>query len=113
NIEAEFQQFAMNMRSAPGVVLGDHLEDQIPHLFTNPLSSQSIAMSGQPTPVQTKSGSMPARHRFGGDIHQSLFPFGPQPFGNHPEQPIKATKSWLRLASLKSQQLLAKGKVLQ
>ena len=39
NIEAEHQQFAVNMRSAPGVVLGDHLEDQVPYLFTNAFSS--------------------------------------------------------------------------
>jgi hypothetical protein len=77
NIEAKLQQFAMNMGSAPGVVLGDHLEDEISYLFTNPPSSQGMAMPGEPTPVQTKSGPMPARHGFGCDIQQSLFPSGP------------------------------------
>ena len=50
DIEAKFQQLAVNLGCAPGWILGDHLEDQIAHLFADPFSPRDIARPRKPTP---------------------------------------------------------------
>ena len=55
---------------------------------------------------------MPARHGFRRDVQKGLLPFGPQPSGRNPKQPIKETKSWPGLSPLKSQELLTQRQVL-
>jgi hypothetical protein len=50
----------VNPGSAPGRVLRDHLEDQIPHFLGHLLPSDSPPHPGDQTPVQAEAGAMPA-----------------------------------------------------
>jgi hypothetical protein len=56
---------------------------------------------------------MPAYHRLGSNDHKSELLFWPQPPGNNPEQPIKASDPRSRPSSLQGQKLLAQGQILQ
>ena len=41
------------------------------------------------TPVQSKSGAMPANHSFRSDHQERPFPVGPKPIRQHPEELVK------------------------
>jgi hypothetical protein len=46
------------------------------------------------TPVQLKPGAMPADRSFGSDHQERLFPVGPKPARQHPEELVKAAEFW-------------------
>ncbi len=58
-IEAEFQQFAMNARSTPGWILSHYAEDQVAQLSADSLPPKDFVMTTEPTPIHPKSGPMP------------------------------------------------------
>ena len=57
----------MNPGSAPGRVLGHHLEDQIPDLLGKLLPSDSLSHPGDQAPVPAEAGTMPTDHGLRGD----------------------------------------------
>ena len=56
---------------------------------------------------------MPADHRFRGDHDKRLFPSGPEPSRQHPEQLVEYRESWPWTPSFQCRQLLAKGQVFE
>ena len=75
----------MDARRAPGWVLRDHAKDQITHFLGDPLPADHSTGSGQDTPIQGESGSVPAHHSLRTDDDQSLFPSGPETSCQDPE----------------------------
>src|SRR4029077_19039166 len=67
NIKTQHEKFAVNARCAPGCILADHAEDEIPYLLGR-LSSPNLppGLGNQP-PIQTKTSAVPAYHCSLGD----------------------------------------------
>src|SRR2546427_7028880 len=63
--DAEFEQFAVNLGSAPQRVLKTHSSDQVAHLSGDPRSATRRA--GFPSPVAGKTLAMPAHDSLGPD----------------------------------------------
>src|SRR6266540_3945889 len=65
DLDAQFEQFAMDPRSAPERVLQAHSSDQIAHLFADPRSAPG--RTGLPSPVGGKTHTMPSHDGPGPD----------------------------------------------
>src|SRR5713101_6424046 len=57
DVDAKFEQLAMDLGSAPERVLKTHSSDQVAHLFADPRSAAE--RTGLPSPVSGKTHSMP------------------------------------------------------
>ena len=62
-MDAEFEQFAMNAGCTPSGILPAHLADEILDLARNDRSSR-LAAPHLPSPEQSKAGTMPGHDRF-------------------------------------------------
>jgi hypothetical protein len=103
----------MDTRSSPGWILGHHAENQIPHFFTESLSTHNYLMTGKPIPVETEAGAMPTNNSFRRYDYQGLLPFRPHSSDNDPKQLIDSSKSRFWFPALHSQELLAKSQIFQ
>ena len=103
----------MDARGAPGGILGHHAKDKLAQFFADADSSQASTMTGEPGPVQTKPGAMPAHDGFWHGYHQRLLPAGPPPSNKNPEQLVGGPQSRFGVASLQNYELLSKEKVFQ
>jgi hypothetical protein len=56
---------------------------------------------------------MPANHGLWCDNDQSLFPRGPEPMGNDPEEFVKPTEPRPRMSTFQNGELLPKREILQ
>jgi hypothetical protein len=65
DIDAQFEQLAMDLGGAPERVLKTHSSDQIAHLFADPRSAPE--RTGLPSPVGGEAHSMPTHHSLGPD----------------------------------------------
>jgi hypothetical protein len=65
DIDAQFEQLAVDLGSAPQRVLKTHSSDQIAHLFVNPWSA--TARTRFPSPVRGEAHSMPTHNSLGPD----------------------------------------------
>jgi hypothetical protein len=63
DVDAEFEQFAMDARCSPKGIFAAHLANEISDLARNDGSS-GLATSHLPGPEQAKAGSMPSHDRF-------------------------------------------------
>ena len=77
DVDAEFEQFAMDTGCTPTGILPAHLADQISDLERNDRSS-GMAAPHLPGPEQTKAGTMPGNHRFWLDDGQRRAPVPPE-----------------------------------
>ena len=68
--DAEFEQFAVNLGSAPQRVLKVHSSDQLAHLAGDPRPAPGRA--GFPSPVAGKTLAMPAYDSLGPDDAQGI-----------------------------------------
>ena len=91
-IEAQHEKLAVNARRAPGWVLRHHPEDQLSHFHRQFLPTNLF--SGLRAPVQSKSGTMPAKHRFGSDHQEKPSPVVPKPALRHLEELVKRAEFW-------------------
>jgi hypothetical protein len=64
-LDAQFEQLAMDLGSAPERVLKAHSSDQVAHLFADPRSAPE--RTGFPPPISGKTHSMPTHDSFGPD----------------------------------------------
>src|SRR3990172_12351624 len=78
-------------RGTPSRVLRHHAEDQVAHFLRDPLPAEHLTDSGQDTPIQGESGSVPTDDGLGADDDQSLFPSGPEPSCQDPEDLIEGS----------------------
>jgi hypothetical protein len=65
DIDAQFEQFTVDLGSAPQRVLNTHSSDQIAHLFADP-GSATVRM-GFPSPIRSEAHSMPTHNSLGPD----------------------------------------------
>ena len=63
DVDAEFEEFAMNAGCTPGGILPAHLADQIPNLTRNNRAS-GLAVPHFPCPEQAKAFAMPGHDSF-------------------------------------------------
>jgi hypothetical protein len=64
-IDAQFEQLAVDLGSAPQRVLNTHPSDQIAHLFADPWPA--TMRTGFPSPVRGEAHSMPTHYSLGPD----------------------------------------------
>ena len=77
NLIAEHAEFAVNARSTPSRVLGNHLENQLTDLFGNSFSATHWpSRFAEDGPIQPESSTMPAGHSVRRDQIEALFPAG-------------------------------------
>src|SRR5437667_3696090 len=65
HIDAQFEQFPMDLGSAPQRVLKTHSSDQVAQLFADPRPAPERARP--PSPISGKTHSMPTYNRLGSD----------------------------------------------
>src|SRR5215475_3730095 len=83
------------MRGAPRVGFSGHYpEDQCSKVRRQFFPTDSFSCLGDPTPVQSKTGAMPANHSFRSDHEERLLPFRPEAAFEHPEEPVKRQECW-------------------
>jgi hypothetical protein len=88
DIDAEFEQFAVNTGCAPIGILAGHPADQISGLAGNGRSTRS-AVPNLPRPEQPKACSMPNHDRLGLDDDQNRAPIAPEATQTDPEQAVR------------------------
>jgi len=113
DIETEHEKFAVNTWGAPGGVLRDHPKDQIADFLGSPSPAHDPAASGNCSPIHCKPRSMPTYNRLRAHYDESLFPFGPEPSHQDPEELIEGCQPWPGMLSLQYCELLAKSQVLK
>jgi predicted alpha/beta hydrolase len=77
DVDAEFEQLAVDARCAPTRVLPAHPADQIPELARNDRSPR-LAAAHLPGPEQAKAGAMPSHDRFWLDDGEHRTPISPE-----------------------------------
>ena len=111
NIETEHQKLTVNTRRSPGWVFRSHLEDQIANFPGNSSSADDPAGSGDGPPIQPESRSVPPYDRLRTHDKKSLFPSGPEPSRQNPEELIGGCQPWPGMSALQCCELLAKNQV--
>jgi hypothetical protein len=106
DIETQLEQFAVNARSSPGRILGNHAEDHGANLFADTLPSSHSSDSGDPGPIQAKPRPMPVHDRSRSDQNERFPPPGPERSQRNPEQLVQVSQSTARSLRVQSQQLL-------
>lgn len=113
DLEPQQQELSVNPGRTPRRVLGHHPEDQIAKLFGDSLPPNHSLRSGDGTPIQRKSRSVPSNYCFWIHDNESLLPAGPNPARKYPEASVKRIKSRLRMPTLQHRELLTERQVLQ
>ncbi|HVH71820.1 MAG TPA: hypothetical protein VNB49_12005 [Candidatus Dormibacteraeota bacterium] len=103
----------MDPRSSPRAVLGHHLEDQIANFLGYGSSSDGLPDLGDHPPVPTESGTVPTNHGFRCDDEECLFPAGPEPTSQQPEEPVEQSKPWARMTPFQDGKLLTQCQILE
>jgi hypothetical protein len=99
----------VNTWGAPVGVLRNHPKDQIADFVGNPSPANYPAGSGNCTPIDCKPRSVPTYNRLRAHNDESLFPFGPEPSRQDPEELIEGCQPWPGMLSLQCYELLAKS----
>ena len=90
NIKAKHKKLTVDARCAPGWILRDHLEDQIPNLLRDSASATRLAPDfGQDAPIELKSSSVPPNNGVRKNDDENLLPIRPNLTGGDPEQFVK------------------------
>src|ERR1700758_5831601 len=87
DVDAEFEQFAVDAGCTPTGILPAHLADQISDLARNDRSSR-LAVPHLPGPEQTKAGTMPGNDGLGLNDSQRAAPVAPQAGQTDPQQAV-------------------------
>jgi hypothetical protein len=104
---AELQKLAVNLGSAPGRVLFRQASDQ----NTNLIADLRLAAPrpGSPTPVETKTGAVPADDGLGLDDDKDVGPAGPRLSQSGPEEPVQPIRTGTGPVPLENRDLLSEG----
>ena len=113
DVQTEHEKFAVDPRSSPRGVLGQHLEDQIANFLGYWSSSDGLPDLGDHPPVPTESGAVPTNHGFRRDDEECLFPAGPEPTSQQPEEPVEQIKPWTRMTPFQHGKLLAQCQIIE
>ena len=87
DIDAEFEQFAVDAGRAPKRILAAHLPNQLANLFRHRWAS-GLAVTNFPGPEQLEALAVPANDGFRSDDHQGRSPVDPNLAQPRPEESI-------------------------
>ena len=87
DLDAQFQQLAVNAGCTPTRVVVAHRPNQIPNLLRQARPTR-LATANLPRPKQTEALPMPGHNSLGFNDHQSRFPLAPDAPETHPEDSI-------------------------
>ncbi len=113
NVETQHKKLPVNARRSPSRILCHKAEDQLAHLLRLLSSANRPAHSGNQFPVQAEASPMPSDYGFWSNHDQYLFPFGPEPSRQNPEDLVEYCESRPGKPSIQCHELLAKSKVLK
>src|ERR1700730_6581764 len=85
DLETEHEKLAVDARRSPSWILGHHSEDQPSNFFRHRPSPDVFPDFGNQFPIQPEAGPMPPDLRFRRNHDKRLFPSGPKPLRQHPE----------------------------
>jgi hypothetical protein len=74
HVKPQHGKLALNARSTPSWVLGEHSENQFPHFPADTLPACPDLMPRKPRPVEPESSAIPTHHGFWCDHNQDRFP---------------------------------------
>jgi hypothetical protein len=114
DVDAEFEQFAMDAGCTPTWILPAHLAEQISDLARNDRSSGLAVPPYLPGPEQPKAGTMPGNDRFWLDDGQRRAPVASEAAQTDPQQAVP--RGQFRAFSggpLKHADLVAQSQVLE
>src|SRR5215469_6651513 len=110
-IEAQHEQFTVDAWSTPGWVFCHDAEDHIANFLRQAVSTDLFFHLGDQAPVKSKSGTMPADHRFRSDQHQRLLPSTPKTTGEYSEDFVNRSNPGSGMLALQHGQLLPEGEI--
>jgi len=87
DVDAEFEEFAMDAGCTPSGVLPAHRADEISDLARNDRPSR-LAAPHLPSPEQSKAGTMPSQDRFWFDDGQRRSPVEPETGETDPQEAV-------------------------
>jgi hypothetical protein len=90
-VDAELQQFAVNVRRSPEWVFATEHTDQLANLFGHRRAA-GLRMANLPTPEQAKALAVPADHRGGLDDGKAGFPALPDREEPCPEKAVSGAQ---------------------
>jgi len=93
DVDAEFEQFAMDGGCPPTGILSAHLADQISDFARND-GSPGLAVPHLPDPEQAKAGAMPGYDCFWLDDGQGRAPVVPKAGQTEPQQAVPRGQFW-------------------
>ena len=88
-VESQHQKLPVDARRSPSRIFGHHTKDQFPYLLGGLSSTDWSPGSRNHLPVQLESSPMPSNYRLWGDHDKSIFPSGPEPSRQDPEEFIE------------------------
>jgi hypothetical protein len=112
DIETKHFELAMNPWRSPSFVFGNHAKDELAQFLVHAFSSPTLAMPGEPGPIELEASSMPANNSLGLNEDQSSVPSRPEAPQHNPEESVGIGKPWARAMSREDQNLLPQGQVL-
>src|ERR1017187_3199543 len=113
NVEAKHFQFSVNARPTPGVIFGNHTEDEVAQFLRNAFSSCTGATPREPRPIQLEPCSVPSNNGFRLNKDQCPLPSRPKPPQNHPKQSVGSSKARLWMLSCQDGKLLPERQIFQ
>ena len=87
DVDAQFEQFAVDPRRSPKRILAAHSTDQLPHVFGDRRSAR-VAVPNFPCPEQPKALAAPGDDGFGLNDDQGRPPIVPNFAQPRPEESI-------------------------
>ena len=112
DVEAEFEKFTVNPRSAPGGILLHHPANESSNLGIELWPARGLWLRPE-APEQTKASAIPGDHGFWFDDNQDVAPCRPKAAEQSPEYSILDSQPRVRLFSLEYTQLLTESKNLK
>jgi hypothetical protein len=113
NVDAEFEQLAMDAGRAPSKILGRHPVDQVAELLGRRGATWAL-LARLAAPEEAKAAAMPADHCVGTDDYKDVGPMRPNARKPRPEDPVCALEPEpFGPGTTENHELLAEGKVLQ
>ncbi len=112
DVNAEFEEFTVDARSAPKRVVAAHLANQFAYFLRHRWAA-ALAAANLPSPKQSKSLPVPRDDGCRFDDAKSRTPFGPGSTKPSPQEPVEAIELRLLHRALQYAKLVAEGDDLQ
>src|SRR5664279_1669677 len=112
DVNAEFEEFPVDTRSAPERVLAAHLPNQLTD-FLRHRRAAALAAANLPSPKQSKSLAVPSYDGSRFDDAKSRAPFGPGSTKPSPQEPVEPAQFWLLDRALHHAKLMAESQDLK